>query len=152
MNLYTVTKEFSAPQLGDRLHVGDVVGKMGTRVACLIDGMERYSESFYEWVGTVDSLNYLFLTGTLPDPGIPGVANVKAGSAAITSGSSEVIVSGAAWGFVPTGFAVIVTKPDGGDNLFATVRDSTITADGFTADLSAPASSAGYVLVYVVVE
>ena len=151
MNVYTVTQEFSAPQVGVRLIPGDTVGKIAARLSVLIGGTEYENHAFWDWVGSVDSLNYLMFTGTLPDPGT-GAGNVKGGSQAISSGDDSVTVSGAAWGFVPSGIAVVVTKPAGGDSLFATVRMATLTADGFTADLSSSAASAGYSLCYVVIE
>lgn len=152
MNVYTVTREFAAPQIPDRLEVGDTIGQIVSRGTLLIGGVEYTNHAFYDWVGSADSLNYLLFVGAVPDPGLPGVPNVKGGSVSIGNGDDEVTVTGAAWGFIPSGIAVVVTKPDGGDNLFATVRSSTITADGFTADLSAPTSDAGYTLFYVVVE
>lgn len=83
-------------------------------------------------------------TGT---PAIPGGS--KSGSQAITVGTAVVTVSGQAWGFIPTSVIVSVIKPAGGDNLFATVRGGSISADGFIVDLSSNAGT-GYVLSYVV--
>ena len=150
MDSYIVTSEFSAPQLGVRLLVGDTVGKIASRVDTLIGVVEYPCKAFYDWIGTADSLNYLSFVGVLPDPAGPGGGNVKGGVVAITSGASVVTVAGAAFGFVPSGIAVVVLKPVAGSNLFATVRLASITADGFTADLSSPAPGAGYSLGYVV--
>jgi hypothetical protein len=152
MTVYLVTHAFSAPQLGVALPVFGTIGKIASRVSCLIGGVEYTSRAFYDWVGSTDSLTRLLSTGVLPDPALPGVPNMKSGSQAITSGESDVTVAGAAWGFVPTGIAAVIVKPAGGDNLFATVRSATITADGFTADLSAPASGAGYILYFIVMQ
>ena len=153
MTVYLVTHAFSAPQLGVALPVFGTIGKIAGRVSSLIGGVEYTSRAFYDWLGSADSLNYLLSTGVLPDPGLPGVPNMKSGSQAITSGDSFVTVTGQAWGFIPTGVAVVVVKPTAGsDNLFATVRSATITADGFTADLQAPASGAGYILYFIVMQ
>ena len=70
------------------------------------------------------------------------------GTSSITLGASSVTITGAAFGFIPSGIMVSVSKPSGGDNIFATVDESTITADGFTAYLSAPTPASGYTLVY----
>lgn len=152
MDSYIVTNEFAAPQLGVRLYVADTVGKIGARVSSLIGVAEYASQAFYDWVGTADSLNYLAFVGVLPDPPAPGGGGAQGGTVAIANGASVVTVAGAAWGFVPSGVAVVVLKPVGGSNLFAVVRAATITADGFTADLSAPAPAVGYSLAYVVVQ
>jgi hypothetical protein len=153
VNVYTVVSEFSAPQLGIRLHVLDTVGKIGSRVSSLIGAVEYTNQAFYDWLGSVNSLIYLAFVGALPDPSAPGVPNLKSGSQDITSGNDYVTIAGAALGFVPSGVAVVVAKPTAtSDNLFATVRVGTITADGFTADLSAPASEAGFKLYYVAME
>ena len=152
MQVYTVTAPFDFPQLGLEMSIGMTVGKIASRTSVLINSVEYANQAIWNWIGMTDSLNYLLFVGTLPDPAIPGTSTVKGGSVSITSGNNYVTLTGAAWGFVPSGYAAVVTKPNGGDNLFATVRASTVTADGFTADLSAPASGTGYSLVYVVVE
>ena len=151
MRIYTVTLSFSAPQLGVNLPVASTAGKISSRVACLIGGSEYASQAFYDWMGTPNSLNYLTLLGVFPDPPAPGV-NVVGGTFAITSGSSVVTVVGAAFGFVPSLVVATVLKPAGGANLFPIIRTLTITADGFIADISAPAPTAGYVLAYAGVQ
>ena len=148
MDIYVVTKEFAAPQLGVRLCVLDTIGKFSSKIVCLIGGTEYDNSAFYEWVGLDNSLNYLSFSGTIPDP-VSSV--VVSGAFPITSGNDFVTVTGAAFGFVPTSVVVVVGKPSGGsDNIFATPREGSATTDGFTADLSAPASSSGYVLNYIV--
>ena len=149
MDVYIVTKEFSAPQLGVRLYVADTVGKVASRVDSLIGSIEYPDQAFYNWIATLDSLNYLAFIGTLPDPSSGG-GGVVSGSELITISSSVVTVTGKAWGYVPTGIIAAVLKPTGGANMFATVRSTTISADGFVADISAPAPASGYVLVYIV--
>jgi hypothetical protein len=151
MNVYTVTREFSAPQLGVQLDVGDTIGKVGSRLTVLIGAVEYPCQAFYDWVGTADSLNYMSFTGVLPDPVAPGGAGVKGGTVAITSGASVVNVV-YAFGFIPSALVVTVWKPVGGSNLFPTVRAATVTAAGFTVDLQAPAPAAGYILSFAGVQ
>lgn len=74
------------------------------------------------------------------------------GATAIPNGAAYVTVTGAGWGFTPTSIVASVAKPAGGDNIFATVREDSITSDGFIADLSAPTTTTGYVLSYAVTE
>jgi hypothetical protein len=81
-------------------------------------------------------------------PAVPGGS--ESGVIAITSGVNSITVAGAGWSFVPTTVVVTVTKPSGGDQIFATVDESTITANGFTAYLSAPVPASGYSLSYIV--
>jgi hypothetical protein len=68
MNVYAVTQGFSAPQLPIRLYLNDTVGKYSLSVKTIIGGVEYPNLAFYNWVDTVDSLNYLSLIGTIPDP------------------------------------------------------------------------------------
>jgi len=70
------------------------------------------------------------------------------GSVAILAGESSVTVSGKAWPSIPISVVASVTRGTGAFNLYATVDYSSITADGFTATLSAEAD-AGYFLSYV---
>lgn len=151
MMAYVVVTEFAAPQVGRRLLVGDTVGKIGGRISCLIGGIEYTSQAFYDWVGSADSLNFLSFTGALPDPVAPTGALVVGGIFPIPNGQDYVTVTGAAFGYVPSSVVATVLKPVGGDNLIATVRVPTITADGFTADLQAPAG-AGYFISYAGVQ
>lgn len=153
MNLYTVIKEFSAPQLGIRLYVSDAVGNMQSRIGTLIDGTEYSDNAFYKWVGSADSLNYLVYVGTVSDPSIPGTLNLKSGLKAIGDGDDFVTVSGVLWDITPLLVLVTVIKPDtSDDNLFATVRKPSITSDGFTADLSSATTKTGYFLSYIATE
>ena len=150
MDIYTAIEDVSVPSLCLSLHVGDVVGRLSGSVGCIVNGVTYSSTAFYNWIGATDSLHYFDFSGVLPDPSTG--SSVPSGIVPIISGSDFVVVSAAGWGFIPSGIAVVVLKPNGGDNLFATVRETTITADGFTADLSAPASGSGYSLSYLVTE
>ena len=152
MQVYTVTSAFDFSQLGLEMSVGMTVGKISSRQNVIIGSIEYPNLAIWNWLGSADSLKYLLFVGTLPDPVTPGSTNVKGGVVSITSGNDFVTVSGQAWGFVPSGYVVVVTKPNGGDNIFATVRAPSVTADGLTVDLSAPASSSGYSLSFIVVE
>lgn len=152
MIVYTVIQEFATPILGIRLYVGDTIGKIENRNNLLIGGIEYTNQAFSDWIGSVNSVPFLVYMATVPDPILPGVPNIKGGSQAITSGESSVTITGQDWGFIPTQISVVVTKPVGGDNLFATIRANTITADGFIVDLQAPTSGAGYTLYFIVGE
>jgi hypothetical protein len=82
-----------------------------------------------------------------PAPGTPS----RAGTVAIPEGQDYVAVADLDLSFTPAQVLVSVRKPAGGDNLWATVRDGSISDDGFTADLSA-AAGAGYKLDYMLIE
>lgn len=73
------------------------------------------------------------------------------GTKAIAAGADSVAVTGLGLASVPAQVLVTVRKASGGLNLFASVRGDSITADGFTADLSAAADAATYSLDYLVV-
>jgi hypothetical protein len=82
--------------------------------------------------------------------GTPAVAGgTEMGSATIVNGASSVVIAGMGWSFIPTTVVVTVVIPSGGSNLYATVDSSTISADGFTANLSVAAPTAGYSLSYI---
>ena len=147
MDLYVCTNSFHLPVEGVDITVGTTVAKFVTKIDTLINGTEYLNAALYQWISSPNSLLYLSYSGTTPDP-IGSV--VKAGSFAITSGNNFVVVTGAAFGFVPTTIVVSVLKPNGSaDNIFATPREGTFTTDGFTSDLSAPVNVSGYVLAYV---
>ena len=94
----------------------------------------------------------------VPVPGTPaypapGQVVIKVcGTQTIGSGDSSLEVTGLELAFTPARVLVSVRKPAGGDNLFATIRDESISPDGFTVDLSAPAPAAGYKLDYLLIE
>ena len=73
------------------------------------------------------------------------------GTQAIASGVDTVTVSGLGLASVPAQVLATVRKLTGGLNLFATVRGDSITAGGFTADLSGATDAATYKLDYLVV-
>jgi hypothetical protein len=73
------------------------------------------------------------------------------GTVAIGSGADSVAVTGLGLATVPGQVLVTVRKLTGGLNLFATVRDDSITTGGFTVDLSAATDTGTYKLDYLVV-
>ena len=73
------------------------------------------------------------------------------GTQAIASGVDNVTVSGLGLASAPGQVLVTMRKLTGGLNLFATVRDDSVTAGGFTVDLSAATDAATYKLDYLVV-
>ena len=73
------------------------------------------------------------------------------GTQALASGVDSATVSGLALSAAPAQVLVTVRKPTGGLNLFATVRDDSLTTGGFTVDLSAATDAATYKLDYLVV-
>jgi len=79
---------------------------------------------------------------------VPGWA--FSGTKAINSGDSSVTISGQAWSSVPDSIIVSVVKPAGGFNLYAAVREETVTTDGFVADLSASTPDPGYSISFFV--
>ena len=81
-------------------------------------------------------------TPTIPGGSAAGVQNITVGSLSVT-------VALAGWLFTPTSVIVTVNMPAGGDNIFATVDVSTITSNGFTANLSSAPMVGGYSLSYI---
>jgi len=151
MDVYTVISEFAAPKQGQRLYVGDTVGKLASRTSVLIGAVEYDCLAFWQWIGTDDSLNYLSFMGTVPDPS-GGLITEAHGMVALTPSQDYFTLSGAAFGFVPTVMVCVVVKPtDVSDNIFVILRDATLTADGFTVDFSSDIPSAGYKLSYMVI-
>jgi hypothetical protein len=73
------------------------------------------------------------------------------GTQAIASGADAVTVTGLGLAATPGQVLVTLRKVTGGLNLFATVRDDSITTAGFTADLSAATDAATYKLDYLVI-
>jgi len=74
-----------------------------------------------------------------------------AGTQAIAAGADSVAVTGLGLASVPSQVLVTVRKVTGGANLFASVRGDSITAGGFTADLSAATDASTYTLDYLVI-
>lgn len=151
MNNYVAIQEFSMPQIGKRIHVGDTVGKVLIRSSVYIDGSEYDDHAAFDWVGTLNSAPFLTYVGIVPDPPYAGIYTGVGGSQALISGQSYVTVSGLSLGFVPSSVLVTVQKPNGSSsNIFGTVRQNTITSAGFTVDFQTPIPTTGYVLSYFI--
>ncbi len=73
------------------------------------------------------------------------------GTQTIAPGVDSVVISGLGLASVPAQVLVTVRKATGGLNLFATVRDDSVTTGGFTVDLSAATDAGTYKLDYLVV-
>jgi Major tropism determinant N-terminal domain len=82
---------------------------------------------------------------------VAGYVQKIRGTQAIASGVDSVTVSGLGLAAVPGQVLVTVRKLTGGLNLFATVRDDSITTGGFTVDLSAATDAATYKLDYLAI-
>lgn len=148
MQVYIAIQEFSAPQVGNRIHLGDTVGKITSRNTCMVDGSEFESLAFFDWIGSANSVLYLASTGVVPDPPFGGLATGFGGAQSIPVGVSNLTVSGINFGFIPVSIVVTVIKPDiNGSNIFGTVREDSITQTGFIVDFSAPMGT-GYILAY----
>lgn len=72
------------------------------------------------------------------------------GQFAIPNGADQVIVTGLALPAVPRRVIAGVRKASGGANLFSSLVDGSVTADGFTVDLDGQTDSADYILDYVI--
>lgn len=82
-------------------------------------------------------------------PDIP--ADSMDGEFAIPNGSATVTVTGLNLSAVPRRVFAVVRKPVGGENLFPTVVQGSITTDGFTADLGGATDSSLYKLEYLLI-
>ena len=80
-----------------------------------------------------------------------GYVQKYCGTQAMASGVDSVTVSGLGLAAAPSQVLVTMRKVTGGLILFATVRSDSITADGFTADLSGTTDAATYQLDYLVI-
>jgi hypothetical protein len=153
MNVYTAVVEFAVPVIGKRIHVGDTVGKTESRVACLIDGVEYSNLALFDWIGSDNSLLFVSLTGNVPDPSSGGSSSGIGWTQAVSQGASTVTVTGLGLAETPVAVLVTINKPDGnGSNIFATVRQDSVSTDGFVVDLSSAIPGAGYKLAYFIVE
>ena len=74
------------------------------------------------------------------------------GSVSISSGVNSGVVTGLALPFVPIMIFLTVEKPVDAFNIFATVTQGSITANGFSYDLSGDTDSTDYKLNYLLVK
>ena len=113
----------------------------------------------------ITSLAYSKLTGapTIPaaqvnsdwssTSGITQVLNHPVtGTQTIGNSADSVTVTGLALGFTPSFVIVTIRKQTGVYNLFATVRGTSLSSDGFTVDLSAATETGDYHLDYLIVK
>lgn len=150
MDVYTVTHAFDITMLNMEMSIGDTVGRFSMSVNTLANTTQFPDKAFYGWIGSPDSLNYLSFVGVVPDPSSGGI-NEAHGIVALPAADSFTL-AGAGWMFIPSAIACMVIKPGAPDsNMFATLRDGTLTADGFTVDFQAPIPGAGYKLSYFVI-
>jgi hypothetical protein len=82
---------------------------------------------------------------------VTGFVQKIAGTQAIALGADSVAVTGLGLASAPGQVLVTVRKATGGANLFASVRGDSITAAGFTADLSAATDAGTYSLDWMVI-
>lgn len=107
------------------------------------------------------NVDYVLLNDIVRDTDTPPttiiqdvVLNVRAGKPAITNGNDFIdIVFASAFG---SGANVVVTggvsKPSGGDNIFATLREDSVSETGCRFELSAAVPATGYKLHYQAVQ
>lgn len=97
----------------------------------------------------------VFYTYNIRAPQVTGITfnptteDLRTGTVSIPSGVSSLAVSGLALPGVPDRVIATVRKPSGGFNLFATVVDGTIDADGFDVVFSGTTNLSTYKLDYV---
>ena len=74
------------------------------------------------------------------------------GTVALTPGDSVIPITGLILGSAPAQVLLMIRKPTAGaDGLAGNVLDDTLSADGFSAELSAPVPGEGYKLDYLVI-
>jgi len=106
---------------------------------------------------TTDNKQFFIGDGTTPGGLLIGGGSAVAyvqkfrGTQAITSGADSVTLTGLGLPSVPAQVLVTVRKAAGGLNLFATVCDGSVSAGGFTVDLSGVTDASTYKLDYLVV-
>lgn len=99
----------------------------------------------------------LFITDVPPE--IPGAADpgeefivMRRGKVSIASGVEEkAVVFSSPLSAVPI-VSAVVSRPTGGANVRCTLREDSVTINGFTVDLSAATPDANYKLHYIAVE
>ena len=71
MKTYTVTKTFNVSPQGLTLSVNDTILKFDNLVVVQISDTIITSETFWAWIGSVPSLEFIELTSTSADPSNP---------------------------------------------------------------------------------
>lgn len=149
MDVYTVDRSFSLPILNKSLAIGTFISKYSGSVNTLVNAVEYPDKALWGWIGSTDSLNYLSLSGSLPDPSGP-ITEVH-GSVSLTAGQNfYTLVSD--FSFLPTIMVGVVVTPIAGQNIMLTLRSGTLSATGFTVDFTAQIPGPGYSLSYIVIQ
>lgn len=107
------------------------------------------------YLGRSSRFNYTLVGGVPETDSIPAGVELdesvtRRGTVNIASGATSVAVTFSTMTSTPTAVATVYS-PSGGDQIFATIDQSTVTASGFTARLSGPTPSADYKLGYVAI-
>jgi len=163
---FSVTKKFDTVRQAERFmhgHLGDLVPQEALYffIGSDADGeWLRYDGAVIDNVapqqmGTSLTLNYSFRAGLptfdSPAPTVvePASNMIARSTTAITNGAATVAVTfGTPFATTPVVVAN-VQIPNGGDFIWATLRDGSVTPSGFTADLSAPVPATGYKLTWI---
>lgn len=106
--------------------------------------------------GPTTFFTYTFRCGLPETDSIPAGGEVdeevtRRGTVAIGAGETSVEVE---FPNAMTGTPVVVASiltPDSGDQIFATIREDSVSASGFTADLSGPTPGGDYKLSYIAI-
>lgn len=71
MKVYTAIKEFIIKPQNVTIHVGDTLTKYDNTVVVSFDSSYSTATSFWTWVGSVNSEEFLSLTSSSSDPATP---------------------------------------------------------------------------------
>ena len=113
--------------------------------------------------GVAVAVEYTILGGSFTTdvpPDVPGTADsaeetvvIRRGSVAIDSGATSVDVAfSAPLSTTPAAVTCTISRPAGGDAIWAIVDEDTIAVDGFTAELSGATADGSYKLNYIALE
>ena len=157
--VFFLTQPGSVPTSG---LVTAICGVSGDTQTCYLEDAVVESVALPPYKGVSVEVQYTIRGGlwTSDVPAeLPGTADspettivMRRGRVSITSGDSSVVVTfSAALSSVPTVTASI-SRPTGGDAIWAIIREDSVTTSGFTADLSGATPASGYKLNYIAVE
>jgi len=142
---------------GDLPNSGDVFFICGTpadnQVVTLPGAVLESDEGYI--IGTSSTFSYeirggVFRTDITPGPE-PDMSTIRRAEVSLDSGDTSKAVT---FSTPMAGTPVVtanVSAPDGGDALFATLQQSTISASGFTVNFQGPIPGAGYFLSYIAI-
>lgn len=83
-------------------------------------------------------------------PQTVSISGVFSGEYSLPAGQVSGSVTGLALGFTPVRVMVVIRKPAGGYQLWASIVDGSLTTDGFDFELSGPPPDGSYVLDYMI--